>query len=488
MSRNPLDEYFTPFLRIEIRVGEWQSTNPQIQPVVTVADGGQIPSDQLRHLTILDPAFPSQLHIRLSELGSVTRVSDTQGHQFAIAASPLQDTKSAFATGAKVGNLIEPSEQLAIMSTTTMPLAETLAFVDGLLLGTDKLKRLPTAEPSSAIITVASTSIAEALSDQIATTRGVILARGLANTPSSVKTPQWLSDQAVALAGPRLDVTVLHKKELRKLGFGGILAVGRASRHDPNVTILRWRGSSQAPPRAIVGKGITFDSGGLSIKPAAGMPLMKTDMAGAAAVIGTFAALKQLKPAAEIVGVIACAENMPGGAAFRPGDVIEQLGGRTTEVLNTDAEGRLVLADCLAYTADTFHPRAMVDIATLTGSATVGLGRQHAACYSNDAQLALELETAAKSSSDAIWPMPLLADYRHAIESDIADAANTNTDPYTSAGSITAALFLQPFAQELPWAHLDIAGTGRRESAQPGRQKGATGFGVRLLTEWLTRS
>jgi leucyl aminopeptidase len=488
VNRQPLAEYLAPFLSIEVRVGEWHSETPQPDPVITVTEDGRIQADQLACLATLEPEFPTRLPVRLSELGSVARLTNANGEQFAIGMTVPETPDSAFSIGAKVGNLIKPGQQLVIVATRALPRDLTVAFTNGLLLGADKLKRQITDEPAAATILVADAATAEALHDQIAICRGVMFARGLANTPPNVKTPNWLSEQASALAGPNLKVTVLNKRALRRLGFGGVLAVGRGSRHDPNVTILRWRGSSQAPPKAVVGKGITFDSGGLSIKPAAGMPLMKTDMAGAAAVLGTFAALGHLKPEDDIVAVIACAENMPGGSATRPGDVLEHFGGRTTEVLNTDAEGRLVLADCLAYTAEKFQPRAILDIATLTGSATVGLGRQHAACYSNNEPLAAELQSAATTSTDSIWEMPLVADYRPAIDSEIADAANTNTDPHTSAGSITAALFLEPFVGRVPWAHLDIAGTGRRESANPGCPKGATGYGVRLLTEWLTQS
>jgi leucyl aminopeptidase len=212
---------------------------------------------------------------------------------------------------------------------------------------------------------------------------------------------------------------------------------------------------------------------------------MKTDMTGAAAVMGTMAAIRDLRLPIRVVGILACAENMPSGSAMRPGDVIRHYGGRTTEILNTDAEGRLVLADCLAYAAARLDPRYLIDIASLTGSATVGLGRYHAAMYGTDNHMLGDLEKAAEVGDDPVWRMPLVPDYSAGIATPIADAANSNTDPSISAGSITAALFLKPFAGNTKWAHLDIAGVARSESDRPETRRGATGYGVSLLTNWL---
>ncbi len=315
----------------------------------------------------------------------------------------------------------------------------------------------------------------------------ILFARSLANTPSNRKSPLWLARQAQAVAGGALKVQTHGTDWLASHGFGGILAVGAGSANPPNLTTLTYRGSGSGPHVVLVGKGITFDSGGLSLKPATSMPLMKTDMSGAASVIAAMAAVRDRGLAIRVTGLIACAENMPSGSAMRPGDVIRHYGGRTTEVLNTDAEGRLVLADALAFAAERLRPDYMVDLATLTGAATVGLGRQHAALYSTSDRLARDLMAAADAGGDPVWRMPLVEEYTGAIDSVVADSANTNTDPHIQAGSITAALFLRQFTAGLPWAHLDIAGTGRTESDRADCRKGATGFGVSLLTRWLGR-
>ncbi len=313
----------------------------------------------------------------------------------------------------------------------------------------------------------------------------VLLARRWGNEPSNVKDPQWLAGQAVELAGQGLRVSVWDQDELQRRGFTGLTTVGAGSASPPLLVTMDYRGAA-GDPVVLVGKGITFDTGGLSLKPAAGMPLMKTDMTGAAAVMGAMAAIRDLRLPIRVVGILAVAENMPSGTAMRPGDVIRHYGGRSTEILNTDAEGRLVLADCLAYAAARLKPRYLVDLASLTGAATLGLGRQHAALYGTDERLLRGLESAGEASGDAVWRMPLVPDYRAAIESTVADAANTNTLPGISAGSITAALFLQPFAGDTPWAHLDIAGAARADADRPDTKRGATGFGVSLLTSWLT--
>jgi leucyl aminopeptidase len=235
-----------------------------------------------------------------------------------------------------------------------------------------------------------------------------------------------------------------------------------------------------------VGKGITFDSGGLSLKPADGMKQMKTDMAGGAVVIAVMSALARLGVRAAVTGLVAAAENMPSGSALRPGDVITHFGGRTVEVLNTDAEGRLVLADALAYADTVLQPDVMVDIATLTGAARVALGTQIAALYASDEQIAAELLAASRASGDELWRMPLVDDYRAGLDSPVADLANVPTLPGPRAGSVDAALFLREFTGGRPWGHLDIAGAARSSADEGANAKGATGFGTRLLLAWLT--
>ncbi|MDR8412681.1 leucyl aminopeptidase [Nonomuraea sp. 3-1Str] len=316
--------------------------------------------------------------------------------------------------------------------------------------------------------------------------QAVALARDLANTPASVKTPAWLAERAAEQGVP---VRVWDEEQLQAGGFGGILAVGRGSANPPRLIQLSYVPEG-TPERhvVLVGKGITFDSGGLSLKPTENMKTQKTDMAGGAVVIAVIGALARLGVPVRVTGLVASAENMPSGTAQRPSDVITHYGGRTVEVLNTDAEGRLVLADALAYADAELDPDAVVDIATLTGAITVALGRNVGSVYSTDDDLAGALVAAGRDSDDRLWRMPLIDEYAPALESPIADLANVESGSTYGAGSITAALFLREFAGKRPWAHLDIAGVGRSTVDDGILTKGATGFGVRVLLEWLTRA
>ncbi len=331
---------------------------------------------------------------------------------------------------------------------------------------------------------------AEAVTRAATTVRAVHLARDLANTPANEKSPQWLAGQAVrrgARAG--LNVRVWDERELAAEGFGGLVGVGQGSARPPRFVRLDHRppGSSHRPHVVLVGKGIVFDSGGISIKPAGGMESMKTDMAGAAAVMAVMTALRELGVEVRVTGLLAIAENLPGDAALRPGDVIAPYGGRrTVEITNTDAEGRLVLADALAYADLVLRPDAIVDIATLTGAASLALGRLDAPLYATDEVLAAALLRASVESGERLWRMPLVDDYRPALESTTADLVNSVTDRGLGGGSIMAALFLREFAGGRSWAHLDIAGTGRADGAAHELSRGGTGFGVRLLLRLLT--
>ncbi|MFC4122383.1 leucyl aminopeptidase [Nonomuraea zeae] len=316
--------------------------------------------------------------------------------------------------------------------------------------------------------------------------QAVALARDLANTPSSVKNPAWLAERAAEQGVP---VRVWDEEQLQADGFGGILAVGQGSVSPPRLIQLTYTPAEPAERHVVlVGKGITFDSGGLSLKPTENMKTQKTDMAGGAVVIAVLGALAALGAPVRVTGLVAAAENMPSGTAQRPSDVIRHYGGRTVEVLNTDAEGRLVLADALAYADAVLDPDEVVDIATLTGAITVALGRNVGAVYASDDALAKQLVDAGQASDDRLWRMPLVEDYTPALESSIADLANVESGSRFGAGSITAALFLREFAGRRPWAHLDIAGVGRSTVDDGALSKGATGFGVRLLLEWLTRA
>ena len=309
---------------------------------------------------------------------------------------------------------------------------------------------------------------------------GVFFTRDLASEPANVIYPESLAEQAKGLAEHGVDVEVLGEKQMRKLGMGALLGVGQGSERDSQMVVMRWMGAKDetVAPVAFVGKGVTFDSGGISIKPAANMEDMKWDMGGAAVVIGLMKALALRSAKVNAVGVVGLVENMPSGSAQRPGDVVTSLSGQTIEVINTDAEGRLVLADALWYTQDRFKPQAMVDLATLTGAIIVSLGDQYAGLFSNDDGLADKLTGAGKAVGEKLWRMPLDDPYDKQIKSDIADMKNVGGK---EGGSITAAMFLKRFVKETKWAHLDIAGVTWAGKDGPVTPKGASGFGVRLL-------
>ncbi|MDF3010210.1 MAG: leucyl aminopeptidase [Burkholderiales bacterium] len=314
--------------------------------------------------------------------------------------------------------------------------------------------------------------IQEALSEAIATADGVALARTLGNLPANICTPAYLADEAKKIAKQfKLGIEVLEKRDMEKLGMGAMLSVARASHQPP--------GAKGKKPLALVGKGVTFDTGGISLKPAGEMDEMKFDMSGAASVLGTIRALAAMKAPVNVVGVIPATENMPGGAASKPGDVVTTLSGQTVEILNTDAEGRLILCDALTYAAR-FEPEAVIDIATLTGACVIALGHVATGLFANDERLAGDIHEAADEAWDRVWQMPLWEDYQEQLRSNFADMANIGGRP---GGSITAACFLARFTRKLRWAHLDIAGTAWRS----GREKGSTGRPVPLLVRFALK-
>jgi leucyl aminopeptidase len=308
---------------------------------------------------------------------------------------------------------------------------------------------------------------------------GVELAKEWANRPANHATPTHLAETAKTIASGRaFKCEVLGPKEVAKLGMGAFMAVAQGSAEPLRFIVMRYNGapSSQAPV-VLVGKGITFDTGGISIKPAGEMDEMKYDMGGAASVLGVFKALGELKPAINVVGLIPATENMPDGLAVKPGDVVTSMSGQTIEILNTDAEGRLVLCDALTY-AERFKPKAVIDIATLTGACVIALGAVRTGLFSSDDTLAIQLQQAGETSGDTCWRMPLDDDYAEGLKSRFADVANVAG---RAAGSVTAAKFLQRFTKSFAWAHLDIAGTAWRGGAA----KGATGRPVGLLLQYL---
>jgi leucyl aminopeptidase len=314
---------------------------------------------------------------------------------------------------------------------------------------------------------------------------GVRLAMDLANHPSAVVTPTRLAEEAEALAGAYgLQLEVLDKGQMQELGMGGMVGVSQGSEEPPRFIVIEYKGKgAQGGPVVLVGKSITFDSGGISIKPSAGMEEMKGDMAGGAAVLGTVKAVAELGLPVHLVGILTAAENMPSGTAINPGDVLNMLSGLTVEVVNTDAEGRLVLADGLAY-AQRFQPRALVDIATLTGACIVALGQYAVGMMGNDEGLMDAFREVGEASGERVWPLPLWEEYQDAVKSDIADLKNTGG---RAGGTITAGCFLQRFAGDAPWVHLDIASTAWTDKAGDYLPKGATGVGVRLMTGFVRR-
>ena len=309
-------------------------------------------------------------------------------------------------------------------------------------------------------------------------------ARELGNLPPNLCTPAKLAETALELGKAyELKVQVLEREDAERLGMGAFLAVAAGSKTPPKFIVAEYRGSGEKRgkrrPIVLIGKGITFDSGGICLKPAAQMDEMKFDMCGAAAVLGTLEAVARLKLPLDVVAIVPATENLPSGTATRPGDVVRTLAGRTVEILNTDAEGRLILCDALTYAQREYRPECLIDVATLTGAIVIALGKEATGLMSNDETLAQALLESGERAADPAWQLPLWEEYQEALKSNFADVANVSTD--RAAGSITAACFLALFVEDVPWAHLDIAGTAWRS----GEKKGATGRPVPLLVEFL---
>ena len=314
---------------------------------------------------------------------------------------------------------------------------------------------------------------------------GVSLTRELVTEPANIIYPESFVERVrAALKDTGVEIEVLDRAAMEKLGMGALLGVAQGSVREARLLVLRWNGGAQGEqPTAFVGKGVTFDTGGISIKPAAGMEAMKWDMGGAGAVVGAFKALSLRKAKANIVGICGLVENMPSGTAQRPGDVVTTMSGQTVEVINTDAEGRLVLADALTYVQRNFKPATIIDLATLTGAILISLGHEFAGLFSNDEELAAKLATAGQESGDKLWRMPLAEPFDRLIDSPIADMKNVGP---REGGSITAAQFIQRFVDEgVKWAHIDMAGKAWSDKAATTYEKGATGFGVRLLDQFV---
>lgn len=318
-----------------------------------------------------------------------------------------------------------------------------------------------------------------------AVANGINLARDLVNEPANILGPVELAEKTKALEKLGVAVEILDVKDMEKLGMGSLLCVGQGSTRPSRLAVMVWngaKGTKKQKPVCFVGKGVVFDTGGISIKPAAGMEDMKGDMGGSAAVVGVMHALAERKANVNAVGLIGCVENMPSGNAVRPGDIVTSMSGQTIEVINTDAEGRLVLADVLWYAQEKFKPKVIIDLATLTGAIMIALGKEYAGLFSNDDKLADELATASKATGEKVWRMPLDKAFDKAMDSKNADMKNTGG---RWGGSCTAAAFLQRFVKDTPWAHIDLAGTAMDGNRTDTNQSWGAGWGVRLLDRYV---
>ncbi|HEU4394258.1 MAG TPA: leucyl aminopeptidase [Planctomycetota bacterium] len=451
--------------------------------VSRVRQSGEFPGKARETLVLHSTAKKGPRRVLLAGLGKPAEFT-VDGFRRAAGAAALA------ARGAKAGEM-----SVVLPATDRAPRdAVAAALVEGATLASYEFRRHKTGEgavPESALSKV--TVVEEESAGRDALDRGLALGRALSdaalwardvgNTPGNEGTPGYLADRATEIAAESgMKLTVLERADMEREGMGGILGVARGTQEPPKFIVLEHNsGKADLPCFALVGKGITFDSGGISIKPAENMHEMKFDKCGGVAVLATMRAIGRLRIPLRVVGVVPATENLPSGTAYKPGDVVKSLGGRTIEVLNTDAEGRMLLVDGIAY-AKRYKPRAIVDLATLTGACVVALGDAASGLFSTDEPLAAALLRAAEASGERSWRMPLYADYTEQIRSDVADFKNTGG---RSAGACTAAALLQAHAEGTPWAHLDIAGTAWATKDRDYLRKGATGVGPRTLVRWL---
>jgi leucyl aminopeptidase len=362
---------------------------------------------------------------------------------------------------------------------------QVVYFIEGGLLGIYGFEKYKKAENSNNIkrITILDNDGTLPLKRLQSIISAVYMARDLVNTPANDLTPVHMSEKARDVAGKKIKVSVLEDKEIKREGMEAYLSVSRGSAARPRLVVMEYKGGRGAPV-VLIGKSITFDSGGISIKSAEGMEKMKYDMAGGAAVIAVMMAASELGLPLNLAGILPAAENLPGGAAFKPGDVVKTMNGKTIEIISTDAEGRLTLADAICYAIKYYKPKAIIDIATLTGACSIALGNEAIAMMGNEAALMENLKEASAETYERVWEMPLYDEYKEYLKSDIADMKNAGG----RTGSLMAAgYFLKEFAGETPWVHLDIAGTAWNEKEKPYIPKGSTGVGVRLIIDFLER-
>lgn len=453
---------------------EQLNTNPQLAAISTQE---RFTAAHGKTLSWLAPAAPYQQYQRvlLVGTGDTTKLTAYQ--------ASLLGATTARALKGSAANNIQLDTSLITAPINQAELQAQLSH--GIDLASYTFSRYQSASQAETqrdlhLLSTEPAATAQRVAQLTALSEGVALARDLTNEPANSMYPETFAKQAQALQKLGAKVTILDEKALKKAGLGAILAVGRGSIRPPRLVIVHWEGSKQAP-LAIVGKGITFDTGGYNLKTQADSIFrMTSDMAGAAAVLGTMHTLAKQKAPVNVVGLMALAENMISDRAYLPGDVITAGNGKTIEIINTDAEGRLVLADALYYAEQHFKPRAIVDIATLTGAKVTAVGSYYAGMFSKDDKLVAQLHKAGETVNEKVWRLPLNDEMLPELKSRIADLRNTGGSP----GASTAALFLQQFVKETPFAHLDMAGNALTNSARGLQTEGGTGFGVRLLTEW----
>ncbi|THF52425.1 leucyl aminopeptidase [Allorhizobium terrae] len=453
----------------------------ELDPAGTYAKAAKVAQFKAKSMTVLDMLAPAGSTLdRLIVVGA-GKAADLSAHDWL----RLGGTVAANLKKAEAATVFVDAEGLDVTPKTVCDFA-TGMMLRNYTFDDYKTKKKDDEEGAAVIkvtIVTAQADAAKALfeADGKAVTDGVLLARTMVNLPPNVLGPVEFADHAKALEKLGVEVEILTEVEMKALGMGALLGVAQGSVRPPRLAVMQWKGGkADSQPLAFIGKGVVFDTGGISIKPAAGMEDMKGDMGGAAAVIGLMHTLAARKAKVNVVGILGLVENMPDGNAQRPGDIVTSMSGQTIEIINTDAEGRLVLCDALWYCNDRFKPAFMINLATLTGAILVALANLHAGLFSNDDALAEQLLKAGLATNERLWRMPLGKDYDKMIDSRFADMKNSGG---RLGGSITAAQFLQRFVGDTPWAHLDVAGTAMDSPKDEISQSWASGFGVRLLDQ-----
>lgn len=438
-------------------------------------DTGRFTGASGQTLDVLSPAGMSVDRIVVVGIGEKDKNTEAEWAEIGAAV-----TSATAMTGSETVSVVVETED-----------SDVVSMAEGSLLRSYRFDKYRTKEPEAkkptlkevVFLTAKPQENADLFASREKVSEGVFMTRDLVSEPANILHPESFAEEIRGLSSLGVDVEVLGEAEMTKLGMGALLGVGQGSAFESQLVIMRWNGATKDnQPISFVGKGVTFDTGGISLKPGPGMEQMKWDMGGAGTVVGLMKALAGRKAKVNVVATVGLVENMPSSTAQRPGDVVTSMSGQTIEILNTDAEGRLVLADALWYTQDRFKPKFMIDLATLTGAIITSLGHEHAGLFSDSDELAEQITEAGTKTGDKVWRMPVHANYDKLIDCPTADMKNLGGP---AAGSITAAQFLKRFANEVPWVHLDIAGTVWSEKDLPLSEKGGTGFGVRLLDRFV---